>query len=100
MMTAVTSSDIIAILEDMRENQVVGTQDIQKIPDCKETKARRIINEMKKNKIIVAITGSGKGRYILNTLQWFVMWQKKMCRKRIENKQTGNIYSLLKYGLN
>ena len=69
MMTAGTSSDIIAILEDMRENQVVGTQDIQKILDCKETKARRIINEMKKNKIIVAITGSGKGRYILNTLQ-------------------------------
>lgn len=66
LMTAITSSAIIAVLEDLRENQVIGTQDIQKILDCKETKALRIITEMKKANVIVAVTGQGKGRYILN----------------------------------
>lgn len=66
MMTAITSTAIIAVLEDLRENQVIGTQDVQKILDCKETKALRIITEMKKAEVIVAVTGQGKGRYILN----------------------------------
>ena len=39
LMTAITSSAVIAVLEDLRENQVIGTQDVQKILDCKETKA-------------------------------------------------------------
>ena len=65
-MTAITSSAIIEVLEDLRENQVISTQDVQKILDCKETKALRIITEMRKANIIVAITGQGKGRYILN----------------------------------
>lgn len=47
MMTAVTSSDIIAILEDMRENQVVGTQDIQKILDCKKLKPVNSVHRAK-----------------------------------------------------
>lgn len=66
MMTAITSSAIISVLEDLRENQVIGTQDVKKILDCKETKALRIITEMKKAGIIVAVTGQGKGRYILS----------------------------------
>lgn len=66
MMTTITSSAIITVLEGFRENQVIGTQDVQKILDCKETKALRIITEMKKAGIIVAISGQGKGRYILN----------------------------------
>ena len=66
MMTAITSSAIISVLEDLRENQVIGTQDVQKILDCKETKALRIITEMKKAEIIVTVTGQGKDRYILN----------------------------------
>ena len=48
MMTAITSSAIISVLEDLRESQVIGTQDVKKILDCKETKALRIITEMKK----------------------------------------------------
>lgn len=69
MMTAITSSAIITVLEDFRENQVIGTQDVKKILDCKETKALRIITEMKKAGIIVAVTGQGKGRYILSISQ-------------------------------
>ena len=63
-MTAITSSAIIAVLEDLMENQVISTQDVQKILDCKETKALRVIKEMKKANIIIAIPGQGKGRYI------------------------------------
>ena len=66
MMTAITSSAIISVLEDLRESQVIGTQDVKKILDCKETKALRIITEMKKAGIIVAVTNQGKGRYILS----------------------------------
>ena len=66
MLTAITSSAIITVLEDFRENQVIGTQDVKKILDCMETKALRIITEMKKAGIIVAVTGQGKGRYILS----------------------------------
>ena len=66
MMTASTSSAIIAVLEDLRENQVIGTQDVEKILDCKETKALQIITEMKKAEVIVTVAGQGKGRYILN----------------------------------
>ena len=69
LMTAITSSAVIAVLEDLRENQVIGTQDVQKILDCKETKALRIITEMKKAKVIVAVTGQGKGKYILSISQ-------------------------------
>ena len=65
-MTAITSSAILAVLEDLSENQVIGSQDVQKILNCKETKALRIISEMKKAGIIVAVTGKGKGKYILN----------------------------------
>ena len=66
MMTTITSTAIIAVLEDLRESQVIGTQDVQRILDCKESKALRIINEMKKAGIIIAVSGQGKGRYILN----------------------------------
>ena len=66
MMTAITSSAIISVLEDLRESQVIGTQDVKKILDCKETKALRIITEMKKAGIIVAVTSQCKGRYILS----------------------------------
>lgn len=45
---------------------MIGTQDVKKILDCKEAKALRIITEMKKAGIIVAVTGQGKGRYILS----------------------------------
>ena len=69
MMTTITSAAIVSVLEDLRENQVIGTQDVQKILDCKESKALRIINEMKKAGIIIAVTGQGKGRYILNLSQ-------------------------------
>ena len=69
MMTAITSDAIISVLEDIRENQVIGTQDVQKTLDCKESKALRIINEMKKANIIIVVTGQGKGRYILNISQ-------------------------------
>lgn len=65
-MSTITSSAIITVLKDLSEDQVVGTQDVQKILECKETKALRIITEMKKAGIIVAVTGQGKGRYILN----------------------------------
>ena len=66
LMTNITAEAIIAVLEDIRENQVIRTKDIQKILDCKDTKALRIITEMKNNKIIVEIAGQGKGKYILN----------------------------------
>ena len=64
--SAITASAIIAVLEDMRENQVIGTRDVQKLLNCKRTKALRIITEMKSAKIIATINGYGKGRYILN----------------------------------
>ena len=69
MMTTITSAAIVSVLEDLRENQVIGTQDVQKILDCKETKALRIITEMKKANVIVAVTGQGKGKYILSISQ-------------------------------
>ena len=69
-MTSITSDAVISILNDFRENQVIGTRDVQKILNCRETKALRIINEMKKNHIIIAIPGQGKGRYILNKEYW------------------------------
>lgn len=64
--TGITSTAIIDVLEDIRENQVIGTKDVQKILDCSEKKALRIIAEMKKAKIIIPIVGQGKGKYILN----------------------------------
>ena len=64
--TGITSAAIIDVLEDIRENQVIGTKDVQKILDCSERKALRIITEMKKAKIIIPIVGQGKGKYILN----------------------------------
>ena len=64
--TGITSTAIIDVLEDIRENQVIGTKDVQKILDCSERKALRIITEMKKAKIIIPIVGQGKGKYILN----------------------------------
>lgn len=66
LMTNITAEAIIAVLEDIRENQVIRTKDVQKIFDCKDTKALRIITEMKNYKIIVEIAGQGKGKYILN----------------------------------
>lgn len=64
--TGITSTAIIDVLEDIRENQVIGTKDVQKNLDCSERKALRIITEMKKAKIIIPIAGQGKGKYILN----------------------------------
>lgn len=65
MMTAITSSAIISVLEDLRENQVIDTQDVKKILDCKETKALRIITEMKKAGIIVRLPVRAKADIFL-----------------------------------
>lgn len=64
--TGITSAAIIDVLEDIRENQVIGTKDVQKILDCSERKALRIITEMRKAYILISIAGQGKGKYILN----------------------------------
>ena len=64
--TGITSAAIIDVLEDIRENQVIGTKDVQKILDCSERKALRIITEMRKANILISIAGQGKGKYILN----------------------------------
>ena len=63
--SAITCNAIITIIEDLNENQIISTTDIQKILDCKETKALRIVNIMKSEGMIHAVTGKGKGRYIL-----------------------------------
>ena len=64
--TGITSAAIIDVLEDIRENQVIGTKDVQKILDCSERKALRIITEMRKANKLISIAGQGKGKYILN----------------------------------
>ena len=63
--SAITTDAIITVIADLRENQIISTADIQKILDCKETKALRIMNEMKNKGIIRVVSGKGKGRYIL-----------------------------------
>lgn len=64
-LSAITADAIITVIADLRENQIISTADIQKILDCKETKALRIMNEMKNKGIIRVVSGKGKGRYIL-----------------------------------
>ena len=63
--SSITADAIITVIADLRENQIISTADIQKILDCKETKALRIMNEMKNKGIIRVVSGKGKGRYIL-----------------------------------
>ena len=64
-MSAITCNAIITVIEDLNENQIISTTDIQKTLDCKETKALRIVNIMKDEGMIHAVSGKGKGRYIL-----------------------------------
>ena len=63
--SAVTSEAMINVIADLDENQIISTADIQRILDCKETKALRIMNEMRKEGIIHTVSGKGKGRYTL-----------------------------------
>ncbi|MBP0977084.1 MAG: putative DNA binding domain-containing protein [Oscillospiraceae bacterium] len=64
----ITAKAVIVVLEKLGENQNIGTSDVQKILECKETKALRIINEMKKHGILIPVYGQGKGKYSLNTM--------------------------------
>ena len=63
------SIDIEAIIENVDIQQVISSKEVMRILGCQTTKARQILKTMEQQGIIKAITGKGKGKYILSISQ-------------------------------
>ena len=63
------SIDIEAIIENVDIKQVISSKEVMGILGCQTTKARKIFKTMEQQGIIKAITGKGKGKYILSISQ-------------------------------
>ena len=63
------SIDIEAIIENVNIKQVISSKEVMGILGCQTTKARKILKTMEQQGIIKAITGKGKGKYILSISQ-------------------------------
>ena len=51
------------IYDQIEVNQVFGSAYIMKMLDCSERTARNLLTKLKDMKVIVAVTGKGKGMY-------------------------------------
>jgi len=60
------SIDIEAITENVDIQQMISSKEVVGILGCQTTKARQILKTMEQQGVTKAITGKGKGKYILN----------------------------------
>ena len=56
--------NILKVYDEIEKNQIFGTKEIKEILDCSPSTARAVMTKLRDMKVVKAVNGKGKGKYV------------------------------------
>ena len=56
--------NILKGYDEIEKNQIFGTKEIKEILDCSPSTARAVMTKLRDMKVVKAVNGKGKGKYV------------------------------------
>ena len=60
-----SKANILKVYDEIEKNQIFGTKEIKEILDCSPSTARAVMTKLRDMKVVKAVNGKGKGKYVL-----------------------------------
>ena len=59
-----SKANILKVYDEIEKNQIFGTKEIKEILDCSPSTARVVMTKLRDMKVVKAVNGKGKGKYV------------------------------------
>ena len=59
-----SKANILKVYDEIEKNQIFGTKEIKEILDCSPSTARAVMTKLRDLKVVKAVNGKGKGKYV------------------------------------
>lgn len=59
-----SKANILKVHDEIEKNQIFGTKEIKEILNCSPSTARAVMIKLRDMKVVKAVNGKGKGKYI------------------------------------
>ena len=59
-----SKANILKVYDEIEKNQIFGTKEIKEILDCSSSTARAVMTKLRDMKVVKAVNGKGKGKYV------------------------------------
>ena len=59
-----SKENILKECDEIEKNQIFGTKEIKEILDCSSSTARAVMTKLRDMKVVKAVNGKGKGKYV------------------------------------
>ena len=59
-----SKANILKVYDEIEKNQIFGTKEIKEILDCSPSTARAVMIKLRDMKVVKAVNGKGKGKYV------------------------------------
>ena len=59
-----SKANILNVYDEIEKNQIFGTKEIKEILDCSPSTARAVMTKLRDMKVVKAVNGKGKGKYV------------------------------------
>lgn len=59
-----SKANILKVYDEIEKNQIFGTKEIKEILDCSPSTARAVMTKLRDMKVVKAVNGKGKGKYV------------------------------------
>lgn len=59
-----SKANIFKVYDEIEKNQIFGTKEIKEILDCSPSTARAVMTKLRDMKVVKAVNGKGKGKYV------------------------------------
>ena len=59
-----SKANILKVYDEIEKNQISGTKEIKEILDCSPSTARAVMTKLRDMKVVKAVNGKGKGKYV------------------------------------
>ena len=59
-----SKANILKVYDEIEKNHIFGTKEIKEILDCSPSTARAVMTKLRDMKVVKAVSGKGKGKYV------------------------------------
>ena len=59
-----SKANILKVYDEIEKNQIFGTKEIKEILNCSPSTARAVMIKLRDMKVVKAVNGKGKGKYV------------------------------------
>ena len=59
-----SKANILKVYDEIEKNQIFGTKEIEEILACSPSTARAVMKKLRDVKVVKAVNGKGKGKYV------------------------------------